>query len=933
MPCATPCPNCARTGLPILFTRYAAAYSAQAEGMAALERLPPTGNLQAKPGGVTIQTARYNLRMLRPGYLYVRIKRVGLTREWMGYAVHPHGYLSEFPVALPAEARSNPACEVEIRGATKSLVWVPDAKRVESLHYLFHPDPIDYQHLMDVIEPNPGKYAQRFDVAGWFNGNTSQPDTAQPSQLDGQVVEFAALLDKKVESVGSEQYHGLMGRTPQEREWGHYEDVKVGRRFGETAGGAAVGPAVGPHTETVLQLPYASAHGPRLKKIAELLQEKRGAVVACEDAIGIAQEISMHHLTAAIPYVAWLKETDGKGISNQWKQAASESVRTLRLALARKAVAAYDDNTDRLDNAKDVLSSGYPGSDSHQPIKLRRADGSYEEVSVTELNRRRVADLEQRIGARESDRSVLASQAASADALARVTQYCDMSAIAAFDALHKDELDRRDGLMDRIAVDLQAWLKADAFIEKALGRYNDKASIESGDGARCAGQLCAILLQIDSAPKGRQWYAALDLFTPDTKNLVWRMLSLNNTEISTELEAALAQFKTPLSPAGLEVRDAEEKALHEKSYATMVAALGQISKTLSASDKINSGLPKVLDSGLKRLERLQATGELARVVYDSPHAVLGAAAMARFKALPIVRGESVIAKAQLMLMARGLGQQAVAFTRKQQADALTRAASKQARHTQRLMEKAIQTQLAEAAGKDMRLSNVLLSLNALAILPALARANTKRDERSTTELLSTMAGLMGSMRQWRSDLYEKALFKQLPDMVYKTHKAGTTMATEAELMRMKSGAAHFVVAGAIVGVAWDAADAVTAFRQEENKLGIAYTVRAISGGFAIGGVIAGAQYVKAPLWLVRFNFVTTIAATALTVAIGKLKGEAWANWLQAQPFSAALIRLKDAPLVEVEHRKVRAAGVNHKLIYKSEREMVDKLSDALAEID
>ncbi|WP_412769236.1 toxin VasX [Ralstonia pseudosolanacearum] len=51
-----------------------------------------------------IKTARYGVRMLRAGYLYLRIERRGLL-EWEGYAVHPHGYLQQFPVMLPEAAR------------------------------------------------------------------------------------------------------------------------------------------------------------------------------------------------------------------------------------------------------------------------------------------------------------------------------------------------------------------------------------------------------------------------------------------------------------------------------------------------------------------------------------------------------------------------------------------------------------------------------------------------------------------------------------------------------------------------------------------------------------------------------------------------------------------------------------------------------------
>ena len=895
--------------------------------MAALDALKPGGKLKAEPGGVSLKTARYNLRMLRGGYLYLRMESVFRTPEWLAFAVHPHGYLTKIDINHPEQTACEAACRPNEWGANRSLVWIKDAENITKLQCMFHPDPVDPQHLKNVIDHEPDKYMQTFKVSAWVKGSTAQDDTLQPEAADAMVMEFKALSDDALQTAGTEQFFGLMGRSPQERGWGDYSEVREGRHFAgqhdesrELDGtitrsdnpGLSGAISTGSYVAHVRGLPYGQAHGPRLRKMVDFLKAHKGAVVACDDPLGIAMELSLHHLTAAVPYVDWLKTTDGKGVSNQWKQAASESVRTMRLALAHKAVEAYDDATDRLKNTKEALVGGYPGSDSHQPVKLRRADGTYEEVSLAELNRRRAAELDTHIGARESDRAVLGSQAASADALARVAGYCDMGAVAAFDALHKTELGKRDALMDRLAVDLHAWLQADALTERALGRYNDKAGIDSGDGARCAGQLCAILLQIDSAPKGRQWYAALDLFAPGTKNLVWRMLSLNNAEISAELHAALELLTTPLPPAGLEVNHAEELAREQKAYGTAMAALGQLSKTLGASDKINKGLPKVLDSGLKRLERLQAGGELAKVVYDSPHAVLGAAAMARFKALPAARAESFIAKAQLMLLARGLGQQAMAFTRNQQANALTKATARQARYTQRRIEKAIQGQIAETAGKDMRLPNVLLALNALAILPALANANTRRDERTTTELMGAMAGLVGSMRQWRADLYEKALFKQLPDAVYKTHKAGMARATQAELLAMKAGAAHLVVAGAVVGVGWDAVDGVTAYEEQEGKLAFAYGARTLTGVATVFGVVASARYVTAPLWLVRFNFVTAIASGVTTIAIGKLKGDAWANWLQAQPFHQANSR---------------------KVPHSSDKVTLSKLADALAEIE
>ncbi|XXQ54280.1 toxin VasX [Xenophilus aerolatus] len=102
MPCPSPCSNCERKGLPILIARYAAAYSARQPGMAELRKLQPVAPLDPRPGGVALQTALYNVRLLREGYLYLLIEREGAMPEWQGHVVNPHGY----PAGLVREHRS-----------------------------------------------------------------------------------------------------------------------------------------------------------------------------------------------------------------------------------------------------------------------------------------------------------------------------------------------------------------------------------------------------------------------------------------------------------------------------------------------------------------------------------------------------------------------------------------------------------------------------------------------------------------------------------------------------------------------------------------------------------------------------------------------------------------------------------------------------------
>jgi hypothetical protein len=93
---STPCDHCKQSGFPILFTRYAAAYSSTDEGTAALSALKPSGKFKGQPAGIALQAATYNVRMLRAGYLYIYMGTHCRVPRWYGYVVHPHGYCSAF---------------------------------------------------------------------------------------------------------------------------------------------------------------------------------------------------------------------------------------------------------------------------------------------------------------------------------------------------------------------------------------------------------------------------------------------------------------------------------------------------------------------------------------------------------------------------------------------------------------------------------------------------------------------------------------------------------------------------------------------------------------------------------------------------------------------------------------------------------------------
>lgn len=877
MTCDNPCTNCKREGLPILFTRYAAGYSAQDKGMEALRQLKPAKPFESKPGGVDMKTAEYGVRMLRAGCLYVRFTHPCYrATQWWGFAVHPHGYLAQFPVSQPDAAVPKVTCARDSRQANSSLVWIPDAKYVLDFHYMFHPDAIDYKHLMEVIDAKPDEYMQRLDIAAWANGATSQKHACTPDKLSKQVLEYAALSDTQVQTVGNEQYFGLMGTTPTERAWGDWAEAQTRVLSSDDYGRTQEETSIVQHRQPT----YAQAHGTRLKQMADFLQQHKGAVVACDDPIGIAQELSMHHLTAAIPYVRWLRQVDAKGVSNHWKQATSEAIGTIGRALGKNYLSAYDEQTDSLRRSSEIMKAGYPGSLSTEPRRVPSAKGGDEIVTQQELNRRRTKDLDQQISARDSDRGIIARQSPEALGGSLMAPYCDLAEVDKFNTAHAQELKNRDAAMDKLAADLQHWLGSHALVEVALARYNENASIESGDGKRCAGQLLAILAQVASAPKGRQWYGQLDLFTPSKKNLVWRVLSLNNTTISTELQSALAKLSRPVS---VEMLTAQDDAARNKAWSDLNSAISSMSKTLGAADKIASETDNLAKPDTTTGTRVDSYLQMGKAVNDGPLGILFVALLAWLKNKPATKWEINIARAQMLTLAYGLGNSASAYVRSQQ----NRSSGLAAVFTHEISQAL--SKLVQSKATEMRMKYTQFGLGALALIPTLLNVPNKANKpRALLEATGGLAGVLGSYRQLGADRYENYVFKNVPDALsYMKDAEKITKASEKELLALKAGAARYVVAGAVVGVAFDVADGVKASQEKEYLLMAAYGGRTLSGSLTIGAAYMGGRYALTPLWLTRANLYLAIATVLFSAAIELMKGTAWINWLQATPFRKA----------------------------------------------
>jgi hypothetical protein len=877
MPCATPCPNCESIGLPILFTRYAAAYSAQAEGIAELQKLRPTGQLQAQPGGVPLKTALYNLRMLRPGYLYVRIEYPGLSPEWSGYVVHPHGYLSAFEVGFPENRKANPACEVEIRGAIKSMVWVRDAKRVANLHYMFHPDPLDYEHLRNEIEPNRDKSMQRFDVAGWANGSKNQSDITQPGQLNGQVVEFAALTNAKLRDAIEPQMFGLMGANALERNWGDYEE-EVSTRQTDALGNASGHEEI--NTEARKGLTYMAAHGPRLKKIAAHLQEKGGAVVACEDAIGITQELGHLQAEAQRIYTNWLAAASPghhKDVSNNWVFQTAIGAHGL-IDLAQKGVITQ--------------------------VEKQFGESSHIHVPLPRDAQAAAAEQARRIAARETNRKRELNQVSEA-----VKKYFDQTAADKIIATEQEQHQIAEKAKAKLGVDQVEWLTSKA-LEKSIKTFSDKDSHVGrlGGGASLTKELAQCMAGTASNAQGEIWLrsqefvgrgplARLLCFNSMTLQKTWQEVGqakgpdteLPKAETSTERADAISdKGKLFAARAGLGDKAlAFKDALHEARIAQSVAS------TLAAfADKVE--LADQAHAFLGKLKALSDSDALRHAAWPAHIASLMSVKMIQtINGLPGTKIETMIVRYVALGGLVSLGKNARSEAQRLKLPLTDQDALLQA-------ERRI-VNAGHAADASLRASNARASL--LAALLDIGQAAIKSrqlaikgDARTAVEMTGNLLQAIGSMADWRAKAYEETIYKDVKALDLSKVSAIEARAIdtlqELQLRKLRLTAFKFLLPAAVVSMFWDGMDGFLSKDRNQYGLATAQFASAIGSAFAISStamVISGAMFgVSASAWAVAaatLGLIGAVLTVAAVIAIWILKEDEWKNWLVDNPLN------------------------------------------------
>ena len=170
------CRFCDTNGdLQILPLRYAVIGADETKSVSMLPALSGTLGDGVTRIALGISNARYFVRPLRCGYLYVLIERKA-KKTWQGYAVSKGGELYRFDPEDGEAPEIQPfVCDRGTHGIHASFVHIPDSKDVTRIWMLFTPDLVtkrmldllkqyettDYSGIMQVFHLRTGKKGTR----------------------------------------------------------------------------------------------------------------------------------------------------------------------------------------------------------------------------------------------------------------------------------------------------------------------------------------------------------------------------------------------------------------------------------------------------------------------------------------------------------------------------------------------------------------------------------------------------------------------------------------------------------------------------------------------------------------------------------------------------------------------------------------------------
>ncbi len=520
------CRNCDKAGLLVHPFRYSAFCSDDASVLGMVPSLRPSTGV-ALP---ELRTARYTLRMMREGYLYVVLKRNGLT-QLDSYYVRPSGRLMRFRGEPPDRKTSAIACARMAASANALMVAIDAPEEVEMSYWLFTPDPLSNTKEAELVEQAEllaGQgILQAFSPRQWVAQQSSQEFALSPLTIRAFVLEYlaigeiaalAALQTPIVAALDEQAFPALCDPL----------DPPLPPHF-HAAGGGAI---------------YSSALQrslPVLREAATALHASGGVGIALQDAIGITQELNAWRNRAMEGVESWMRQRDTHGRDNAWKYLAAHQYAQIREGVLSKRIrVARDDAADRAnapyDKVEEDLKTAEVGGGMVDPGPMLEIVAIARDADPFGARRRAVEQAERRAKER-FDR---------AEAQLDGTQTTILEEFNAIAAPCEQTMRER-------APDHLAWL-CSPMLTLALRSYDQHDLIR---GWAFAVQVGIAMTGMEADDDSRlvldEWWKTLAVVDPASQgieegNLAWRVYALNYLPLAQELVGALEEANT-YSPA------------------------------------------------------------------------------------------------------------------------------------------------------------------------------------------------------------------------------------------------------------------------------------------------------------------------------------------------------------------------------------------------
>lgn len=357
---------------------------------------------------------------------------------------------------------------------------VADPEDVDEARLLFTPDPLSGDMLERYLTISFYRdRLQKFDLCTLANSCGVFDDVITPSHVESLVAEFLGAGDAAAKTTLEKQA---------------FPPFRSALAPGETS--------------REMDSIYRNA--------LDRLMSGGGVAIVLDDPIGIVQELNAWRNDAIEMMLPWLNKVDAHGISNERRYVVAEALddvkQAMQLGYVEKAVdkAAQklrDDKTRHMMNARFGSTYG----------KLDEQREEYDPVRV-----RHEAELEKEAGFQKYE-----------DMLDWKAKEDIQAEFARQDRHAQEEMDRRGD-------DHLAWLDSEMF-EQALDVYDRNEPVW---GQAFASQVAICVLGMNGSSKGAaklaSWWSDTDIAK---RNLAWRALTRNQSEIAKETRAAFATAK------------------------------------------------------------------------------------------------------------------------------------------------------------------------------------------------------------------------------------------------------------------------------------------------------------------------------------------------------------------------------------------------------